>query len=116
MNNRNRPFNFSEESSFEDLGGGIKRKILAYGDNILMAEVHFEKGAEGKMHSHPHTQVTYVLDGVFEFTIGENKKTVKKGDALYKIPNINHGCVCIEKGILLDIFSPCREDFISDKE
>lgn len=96
----------------EEQGGGVKRKILAYGDNMMQVEVHFEKGAVGAMHSHPHTQLTHVLEGAFEFTIGEEKRIVKKGDTLYKVPNIMHGCVCIEKGVLLDTFAPYREDFL----
>lgn len=108
----NTPFIFTTSCRFEDQGGGVKRKILAYGDALMQVEVHFEKGSVGAMHSHPHSQLTYVLEGEFEFTIGSEKKIVRKGDTLYKIPDIPHGCVCLEKGILLDTFNPYREDFL----
>lgn len=108
----NAPFTFSENCVFEDQGGGVKQKILAYGDNLMQVEVHFEEGSVGAMHSHPHSQLTYVFEGEFEFTVGNEKKIVKKGDTLYKIPNIEHGCVCLKKGILLDTFNPYREDFL----
>lgn len=108
----NKAFTFANDCEFEDQGGGVKRKILAYGDNMMQVEVHFEKGSVGALHSHPHTQLTYVLEGEFEFTIGDEKKIVKQGDTLYKVPNIVHGCVCLKKGILLDTFTPYREDFI----
>ena len=110
---RNQKFNFAKEAAFEDLGGGVKRKILAYGDALMQVEVHFEKGAVGAMHSHPHSQLTHVLSGAFEFTIGNETKTVSKGDVLYKTPNVPHGCVCLEAGVLLDTFSPLREDFLA---
>lgn len=96
----------------EDLGDGVFRKIMAYSDNIMTVEVHFEKGAVGPMHSHPHEQLTYVLSGEFDFTIGEETKRVKAGDTLYKQPNIMHGCVCVEPGVLLDNFTPMRKDFL----
>ena len=108
----NQPFVMNEEYELEDQGGGVSRKILAYGDNLMQVEVHFEKGAIGAMHSHPHTQLTYVLEGKFEFTIGDEKKIVEKGDTLYKVADVVHGCVCLEKGILLDTFTPYREDFL----
>jgi quercetin dioxygenase-like cupin family protein len=108
-------FVFSEEIEFEDLGNGVKRKILAYSDSIMSVEVHFEKNAVGAMHSHPHEQLTYVLDGEFVFTIGNETKIVKKGDVLYKKPNIIHGCKALTKGILLDNFTPKREDFLINK-
>ncbi|MBQ7119898.1 MAG: cupin domain-containing protein [Oscillospiraceae bacterium] len=112
INRANVPFVFSDMCEFEDQGGGVKRKILAYGDALMQVEVHFEEGSIGAMHSHPHSQLTNVLEGEFEFTINGEKKIVKKGDTLYKTPGVPHGCVCLKKGILLDTFSPYREDFL----
>lgn len=105
-------FVLSKDVPLQDLGAGIQRKVLAYSDNIMTVEVHFEKGAIGTMHSHPHEQLTYVLSGEFEFTIGDEVKIVKAGDTMYKTPNVMHGCVCLEAGVLLDNFTPMRKDFI----
>ena len=112
MDNKNIPFVFYDSKEFQELGGGVKRKILAYGDSLMQVEVHFEKGSVGAMHSHPHSQLTYVLCGEFEFNINGEKRIVKKGDTLYKVPGIPHGCICLKKGVLLDTFNPYREDFI----
>ncbi len=105
-------FVFNKEIPLQDLGDGVSRKVLAYSENIMTVEVHFEKGAIGAMHSHPHEQLTYVLSGKFEFTIGDETKIVSAGDALYKQPDIVHGCVCLEAGTLLDNFTPMRKDFV----
>lgn len=105
-------FIFKDKIAFEELGGGVKRKILAHGGKMMGVEVHFETGAIGAMHSHPHEQLTYVLSGTFEFTIGDETHIVKAGDTLYKQPNIIHGCICKEAGVLLDTFTPQREDFL----
>ncbi|WP_443091264.1 cupin domain-containing protein [Basfia succiniciproducens] len=105
-------FVYNREIPLDDLGGGVQRKILAYSENIMSVEVHFEKGAIGSLHSHPHEQLTYVLSGSFEFTIGDETKIVNAGDVLYKQPNVMHGCVCLEQGVLLDTFTPMRKDFI----
>ncbi|MBE4447891.1 cupin domain-containing protein, partial [Vibrio parahaemolyticus] len=67
-------FVFNQDIPMEDLGEGISRKVLAHSDNMMSVEVHFEEGAIGAMHSHPHEQLTYVLSGEFEFTIGDEKK------------------------------------------
>ncbi|MFC3025302.1 cupin domain-containing protein [Vibrio zhugei] len=106
-------FVYNRDVKLEDLGDGVSRKILAYSEHIMSCEVHFEKGAVGALHHHPHEQLTYVLSGSFEFTIGDEKKVVNQGDVLYKQPNIEHGCVCLEKGVLLDTFTPMRKDFIA---
>ena len=105
-------FVYNNDIDLQDLGNGIKRKVLAYSDQIMGVEVYFEEGAIGELHSHPHEQLTYVLDGEFEFTIGEETKIVKKGDTLHKDPNVIHGCTCLKKGVLFDVFTPHREDFL----
>ncbi|EOV0101570.1 TPA: cupin domain-containing protein [Vibrio vulnificus] len=105
-------FVLNQDITLEDLGQGISRKVLAHSDNMMSVEVHFETGAIGAMHSHPHEQLTYVLSGEFEFTIGDEKKIVKTGDTMYKEPNIEHGCVCLEAGVLIDTFTPMRKDFV----
>lgn len=93
-------------------GEGSSRKVLAFCDGLMCVENTFEKGAEGLVHSHPHTQITYVVEGEFLFTIGDESKIVRQGDAMLKQNGIAHGCVCLESGILLDIFTPMREEFI----
>lgn len=105
-------FVFNKDIQLEDLGDGISRKVLAHNDNMMSVEVHFEKGAVGTLHSHPHEQLTYVLSGAFEFTIGDEKHIVKAGDTMYKEPDIEHGCVCVEAGTLIDTFTPMRKDFV----
>ena len=93
-------------------GEGVTRKILAYCDEAMCVAHHFEKGAIGALHSHPHTQITYVADGVFEFEIDGEKKVVKQGDTMLKQDGVLHGAVCLEKGTLIDFFTPMREDFV----
>ena len=95
-----------------EIAPGTTRSILAYCDAVMCAEHRFKKGAVGALHSHPHTQITYVLSGEFEFTIGDETRTIKTGDSLLKQHGEMHGCVCIEDGALLDIFVPMREDFV----
>ena len=93
-------------------GPGVTRRILAYTDGLMCVENTFEQGAVGALHSHPHTQITYVVSGVFEFEIDGVVKTVRAGDSMLKSSNVPHGCVCREAGVLLDLFTPMREDFV----
>lgn len=112
MTQQSENFIFEAETAWEDAGAGVERQILGYNDNIMMVKVKFDKGEVGAPHSHPHSQVTYVASGVFEFTVGDVTKIVKAGDALYKQPNIEHGCVCLEEGTLIDCFNPMRDTFL----
>lgn len=105
-------FIFEADKEWEDAGGGVVRQVMGYNDDIMMVKVKFVKGQEGSLHSHPHSQCTYVASGKFEFRIGDVVKIVEAGDALYKQPGIEHGCVCLEDGLLIDCFSPMRDTFI----
>ena len=78
----------------------------------MCVENTFVEGAVGPLHSHPHTQITYVVSGEFVFEIAGEKKTVTAGDTMLKTDEVVHGCVCVKPGILLDIFTPMREDFV----
>lgn len=104
---------FNKEVPLEDLGNGVTRKVLSYSENIMSVEVYFKKGAVGKLHSHFHEQIGYVVSGSLEVEIeGEEKKVLTTGDTYYIPPNIKHGVLALEKTLLLDIFTPMREDFI----
>ncbi|MCC8025134.1 MAG: cupin domain-containing protein [Clostridium sp.] len=93
-------------------GAGVVRRVLAYSKDLMCVENTFEQGARGSLHHHPHTQITYVVSGEFEFEIDGEKKIVKAGDTMLKTNDVVHGCVCLKAGILLDIFNPMREDFV----
>ena len=96
----------------EATGAGACRKILSYTDELMIVENHFEAGAVGALHSHPHTQIVYVPRGKFEFTVDGETRIIAEGDSVLVKGNIVHGCACLEPGILLDIFTPMREDFV----
>ena len=97
---------------WEDLGGGVSRKILGYQPNLMVVKVNFKKGSVGTPHKHPHEQISYVLKGKFEVEIDNKKEILEEGDAFIVPPNVLHGAVCLEDGTLIDTFSPMREDFI----
>lgn len=93
---------------------GIVRQNLGFDDSLLLARVSFEKGSIGYTHSHPHSQVAYVESGVFDFSVGSETRRMEAGDCVYIPPHAQHGAECVEAGVLLDIFSPCREDLLPE--
>jgi len=102
----------NSDIDWEDLGSGVKRKIMAYDDNLMLVKVAFEKGAIGAVHHHPHLQMSYVAKGSFEVSMGDDKKILKEGDVFFAPSNVFHGVFCLEAGLLIDIFNPHREDFL----
>ena len=104
---------------FTTVDSNTTRKVLAHSDQIMYAKVFFAKAGEGEipLHKHVHEQITYVLKGSFQFMIddGATKEVqiVKEGDSIHFPSNVLHGCIPLEDdGILLDAFTPVREDFL----
>ncbi|MBU2676531.1 MAG: cupin domain-containing protein [Gammaproteobacteria bacterium] len=110
------PFLLGNSIRREKVADGMFRQILGHDDSILMARVEFDKGAVGEVHAHTHAQVAYVVSGKFEVFISGKKKILGPGDGFYIQPNVDHGAVCLEPGVLIDVFSPVREDFLAEYE
>ncbi|MEI7025105.1 cupin domain-containing protein [Paenibacillus sp. y28] len=91
---------------------GVTRKILQPGTSLMMMEVHFEPGAEGYEHSHPHEQLSYCLKGSFEFRIDGEVTLLKAGESIVIPSGARHGVKALEASALLDAFTPLREDLI----
>lgn len=103
---------FNQDVVATDCEPGVKRKILTYNEELMMCEITFEKGARGNTHSHPHQQITYIVKGSFEFTIDGVTSVVKQGDSLLMPANSVHGTIALEDSMLVDVFTPMREDFL----
>ncbi len=108
-------FMFEKDLPWEPAGENVTRQVLGYDGQVTMVKVKFEKGSVGTPHTHYHTQVTYVVSGKFEFTVDGKTKIVSAGDAIYMEPDVLHGCVCLEAGVLIDCFTPMRADYIPKK-
>lgn len=102
----------STDNEIVDLGEGLKRQLLGYNHELMLVRVWFDKGAEGYLHKHPHSQSTYIESGVFDVHVNGKVKRLSAGDAFFIPPEEMHGAVCIEEGVLIDTFSPIREDFL----
>lgn len=113
MDRNSEKYILTDGMEWEVLGGGVSRKMLGYDNQIMMVLVKFDEGALGSPHQHFHTQATYCVSGKFEFEIDGVKQIVTGGDGVYIEPNLLHSAICLEAGMLIDTFSPVREDFLS---
>lgn len=107
-------FTDGSKAPIEDLGGGLKRQMLGYNDELMAVKIWFDEGITAYSHAHRHSQVTYVVEGEFHFTIDDETKIMKAGDSCYIPPNAQHGATSPTGGILIDTFSPARLDFLED--
>lgn len=94
------------------LADGIESRIMGYGGTLMIVENTFVEGAIAGVHDHPHEQDCYVVEGQFEFTIGDETHVFNTGDSFYIPPHVPHGCKALKASKIVDVFSPIREDFL----
>lgn len=107
-------FILSGTSEWEDLGGGIQRKILGYSKELMLVKVKLEKGTTAPLHHHPHVQSSYIEEGELEVELGGEKKVLTQGDGFFVPSNVIHGVKAIETTIIIDAFNPFRQDFVEE--
>lgn len=105
-------FVINADAIVTELAGGAVRRVLSHTEEMMVVEITFPSGSIGGLHSHPHVQSSYVKSGVFEYQVGEEKYIMREGDSITVEGDAMHGCTCVEEGVLLDVFTPERKDFL----
>ena len=98
----------------ERIAEGIDRQMVV-GENIMICRLRFDPFIVTEAHRHPHEQVTLVIQGKVKFVIEDDEKAVvaSPGDVLHFPSNNWHGATMLDQEVvLIDIFSPIREDFL----
>jgi quercetin dioxygenase-like cupin family protein len=91
---------------------GIKRQMIV-GQKMTMCRFSFDPHVVTPEHTHPHEQMTLIVKGRVKFTIEGEPRILSMGDVLHFPPHNRHGATMLdEEVVLIDIFSPVREDFL----
>ena len=105
-----------EKVPSEQPSPGIHRQMVV-GENFMVVRFTFDPFLVTPEHTHPHEQMTLVIKGKVKFTIEGETKIVSAGDVLHFPPHNRHGATMLdEEVVLIDIFSPIREDFLADSK
>ncbi len=84
---------------------------LIHGDTMTIAFWEVEKGAEVPEHAHINEQIMHVLDGEFEFTVGEVTKVYRPNELVIIPSNMPHSGKALTPCKLMDVFSPVRDAY-----
>ena len=96
----------------EEIGDGIVRQLV-YGERVMVCRLQLAANVVTDVHSHPHEQITLVERGRVRFTVDGLQRTAAPGDILHFPPGCPHGATMLDEPVvLIDIFSPIREDFL----
>ncbi len=91
---------------------GVSFKTIVWGKKTLLGEFKLLKGCSVPIHKHFHEQTGYLVKGKMNFYIDGQKYLAEPGDS-WNIPgNIEHSADAIEESIVVEVFSPVREDYL----
>ena len=106
------PYTRPEDTVWTEADTGNRRAVLSHRPEMMLVAFRFDEGAVGAPHSHPHTQVSYVAEGAFDVTIDGVTTRLSAGSSFIVAPNLVHGVVALAPGLLIDTFTPRRDDFL----
>ncbi len=96
----------------ERIADGIDRQMVV-GERLMLCRLTLQPHVDTPLHSHPHEQMTIVERGRVRFTIDGTVRIAAAGEVLHVPPNVVHGATMLdEEVVLIDIFTPIREDFL----
>jgi quercetin dioxygenase-like cupin family protein len=87
------------------------RARMHHGEYMTVSFWDVDAGASLPEHSHSHEQITTIIRGTFEMTVGGEKKIVEPGDAVVIPPHTSHSATALTACHIVDVFSPVREDY-----
>jgi quercetin dioxygenase-like cupin family protein len=102
----------NSEGHFVEMATGIKRRTLTHGDNTVSCEFHFDRGAVIPSHNHIYEQTGYLITGELLFTIDGHEHEMHPGDSWCIKANVEHSAQVLEDTVLVEVFSPVREDYL----
>jgi quercetin dioxygenase-like cupin family protein len=98
--------------AIENIGEGIERQMIV-GSQLMVCRLRFAPHVDTPAHDHPHEQITFVERGSVRFVIGDEERIARAGDVLHFPSGCWHGATMLdEEVVLIDIFTPVREDFL----
>ncbi|HTA79321.1 MAG TPA: cupin domain-containing protein [Terracidiphilus sp.] len=91
---------------------GLEREILVHTPAMMLVRHRMRKGWLGAAHSHPHEQMVYVISGAIEINVAGQSHRAGPGDNFIVASNAMHQATALEDSVVLDVFTPTREDYL----
>ncbi|MGH3065413.1 MAG: cupin domain-containing protein [Gaiellaceae bacterium] len=102
----------------EEVNPQLSRRLIS-GERLMLTNVYLDKGCIVPKHSHENEQLTWIVEGVLRFWLGEDESEVvdvAAGEVLHIPSNVPHKAEALETTLDVDIFSPPRQDWLDGSD
>lgn len=90
---------------------GLIRRTLVSGDKLMICRFDLDLGVKIPSHAHPHDQAGYVVLGKIRITVDGKSCDLGPGDSYSASSGVLHSAIALEPSVVVDTFSPPREDY-----
>ncbi|HVZ84706.1 MAG TPA: cupin domain-containing protein [Terracidiphilus sp.] len=91
---------------------GLERQVLVHTPELMLVRHRMQKGWRGTRHAHPHHQLVYIVSGGIRAVVRDTEIGARAGDSFIVEPNAEHQAWALEDSVVLDVFTPAREDYL----
>ena len=95
-----------------DIVPGIRRRTIANGSTMYQMVAKLDAGSRMPEHRHSQEQIVHILNGRMRLIVSGVSHELKTGDSYYLASNVPHGVETLEETMVLDTFSPPRDDYL----
>jgi quercetin dioxygenase-like cupin family protein len=101
------------ENPWIDIVPGIRRRTIANGTTMYQMVARLDAGSRMPEHKHPQEQIVHILEGRMKLIVSGVPHELRRGESFYLAANVPHGVQTIEETMVLDTFSPPRDDYLA---
>jgi quercetin dioxygenase-like cupin family protein len=102
-----------DKSPWIDIAPGIRRRTITHGSSMYQMIARLDAGSRMPEHKHSQEQIVHILEGRMNLIVSGVPHELKRGDSFYLAANVPHGVETIEQTMVLDTFSPPRDDYLA---
>jgi quercetin dioxygenase-like cupin family protein len=101
------------EHPWIDIAPGIRRRTIANGTSMYQMIAKLDAGSRMPEHKHPQEQIVHILEGRMKLIVAGVRHELKGGESFYLAGNVPHAVETIDETMVLDTFSPPRDDYLA---
>jgi quercetin dioxygenase-like cupin family protein len=102
-----------DENPLIEISPGIRRRTITSGATMYQMRAELDAGSRLPEHSHPQEQIAHVISGRMRMFVAGIPQEMTAGDAVYLPSNVPHRVETLEDTVVIDTFSPPRDDYLA---
>jgi len=103
----------SEQNPWVDIAPGIRRRTITTGATMYQMRAELQAGSRLPEHHHPQEQIAHVVSGRMRLIAAGVPHELSAGESFYIASNVPHAVETIEDTVVIDTFSPPRDDYLA---